>query len=380
MPSSSGDALLATLGGALARAADQSSAESTSGWIKDEEAGAWTLLPPSVPWAVIHFVGGAGFGVAPQICYDHLLSSLCTRLGVAVVATPFDLGTNHWGLSRTVRASFDKGLDGLKERGAVGENVPVYRVGHSLGARLILLGSLSPDQATSSAAAMDAQRLAAGIEDDDAPTGAGPRPPQPGAADPAQANAGDDAADMALLAFNNFGLADSVALASEFLSRMQSGAGDADRVAQAVRDAFGMAQQIANVAGVGGDFELTPSPDELERAVAASEGRRPRTLLVRFADDTLDSSPALLNAMPAGAAPTSATLDGQHLTPVVFRLDAEAIDPALAALLGNGRGFSFGSPAGVEPLVEEISRWIWPSSMSAAPALKQAAAADDEQR
>ena len=92
------------------------------------------MLPPSVPWAAVHFVGGAGFGVAPQITYDYLLSSLCRRIGVAVIATPYDLGTDHWSISSKVFSSFDTALEGLKERGAIGQNAPTYRIGHSLGA------------------------------------------------------------------------------------------------------------------------------------------------------------------------------------------------------------------------------------------------------
>lgn len=200
---------------------------------------------------------------------------------------------------------------------------------------------------------------------------------------------------LALIAFNNFGLADSVSLATEFLSRMQgeeggagaSAGGRASEAAQAVREAFGFAQQFANMAGIGGDFELKPSPEELTAAVssrglsAGDGGGDRRTLVARFEGDTLDSSAALLDALPARAAPTTALLEGSHLTPVVFRLDAAAIDPALAMLLGNGQGFSFGSAALVEPLVDSLCEWMWPSGM-ASRAIRQlsgtaATAADD---
>lgn len=371
-----GDAFITTLGGALARAAEQQS--DSSDWEKDDNGGdAWVLMPSSVPWAAVHFCGGAGFGVAPHITYDVLCRSLCNRLGVAIVATPFDLGTDHNALSKKVHASFAKAVENLQDRGRLGEQVPTYRVGHSLGARLLVLGALGDVEGGTSDDDALLGLLAGGaidVDGVDVDAAAAPSSPSP---PPSPRPMGDG---LALIAFNNFGLADSVSLATEFLSRMQgdeggagagAGAGGrASEAAQAVREAFGFAQQFANMAGIGGDFELKPSPEELTAAVssrglsAGDEGGDRRTLVARFEGDTLDSSSALLDALPAQAAPTTALLEGSHLTPVVFRLDAAAIDPALAMLLGNGQGFSFGSAALVEPLVDSLCEWMWPSGMA----------------
>ena len=68
-------AISAALGGALVRAEAR---EERREWrfVGDEGAGSWLFLPPSTPWAVVHFVGGAALGAVPQLCYDGLLRGL----------------------------------------------------------------------------------------------------------------------------------------------------------------------------------------------------------------------------------------------------------------------------------------------------------------
>ena len=76
---------LAVLGGTLARVADARDPERRR-W--KNMGGAWVLAPASTPWGTLHFVGGAGFGSAPQLAYDQLLSTVVRRCGVLVIATP----------------------------------------------------------------------------------------------------------------------------------------------------------------------------------------------------------------------------------------------------------------------------------------------------
>ena len=94
---------------------------------------------------------------------------------------------------------------------------------------------------------------------------------------------------------------------------------------------------------------------------------------LHFEDDRLDSSDQLLEALPAGADHERERLAGGHLLPVVFRLDAADIDPALALLLGSGRGFSFGTPEQLEPLTDALCDWIWPSGARKPKTLEAAA-------
>lgn len=329
---------LATLGGALARV--ELSQEAQQRWTQ-VEGPAWMLLPPSVPWASVHFVGGAGFGAAPQLCYDALLTALVQRCGVAVIATPYDPSLDHWGLSESVHAAFDAALETCREQSGLADSAPVFRLGHSLGGKLLCcdaVGGRGGDAAPDTAAA---------------------------------------SAPIGLLAFNNFGLADSASLVTEFVNRVQGGDARAEATARAVMDAFNVVRQVAAAAGGLGSFEFSPTPAELFEAVGSRYAAR-RTAVFRFEDDRLDSSDGLLDALPTGAPRDVTTLDGTHLSPVVFRLTASDIDPALSLLLGSERGFSFGDAAAVELLCDAISEWIWPSGMAAGPRALTSASADGE--
>ena len=77
---------LTLLGGALAKS---DAAESSRDWQRVGDQ--WLRLPASTPWAVVHFVGGAGLGSAPQLCYNSLWADVCDRANVAVIATPYDV-------------------------------------------------------------------------------------------------------------------------------------------------------------------------------------------------------------------------------------------------------------------------------------------------
>ena len=337
---------LAVLGGALSRIEP-----GKNQWKKIESAPAWVLLPPSLPWACVHFVGGAGFGTAPHIAYDAMLSSLVQRLGIAVIATPYDIGTDHWRLSKSVHAAFDVAVQEVRESSGLAASAPVYRLGHSLGAKLLTLGKVGPlvleageyDNAEAESASASASASAASAAAD---------------------------APLGLLAFNNFDLSDSITLASDLIARVQNDGGEGSRNADTARtilDAFGMVQQVANAAGVGGTFEVSPTPSELEESIRASYSAS-STAIWRFEGDGLDSSDGLVEALQAKSSPhMRESLAGSHLSPVVFRLEAKDIDPALELLLGSGRGFSFGSASAVEPLCDALCEWIWPSGMAKAP-------------
>ena len=335
---------LTTIGGALTRISENQQAK--RGWTKD--GNSWLLLPPSTPWASLHFVGGAGFGSAPEICYDALLQTLVRRLGVAVVATPYDVATDHWALSNAVHDEFDRALLVCRERSGLSANAPTYRLGHSLGAKLLVLGALGEEEQG---------LLTSGDEE---------RPPA------AEEQADDDAASkLGLLAFNNFDLSDSAELAAAFLARLQGG--DEARMADNVKSAFDMAKGFASMAGIdfGVELEVTPNPQELEDAVA-KRYKAQQTTMWKFTGDALDSSDGLLNALPAGTDVARSTLDEGargHLTPVAFRLEAADIDPTLAMLLGSNQGFTFGDAEDVEPLCDEICEWMWPKGMARRPVL-----------
>jgi len=324
---------LTVLGGSLARVAAQRPPPAS--WTRLSRA--WVLPPVSTPWAAIHFVGGAGFGSAPQLCYDELLSNVAQRCGVCVVATPYDVSLDHWALSAAVHSDFEHALAECQTAFGLAPDAPVYRLGHSLGAKLQVLGALAAE-------------------------------------DPAGATEDGAGTYLGMLGFNNFGIEESAALASNFLASVQGGERGAE-TAKSVLDAFSIAQQLAAVAGA--QLEVSPSPQELEEAVEQRWAATTSSVW-RFDGDQLDSSAALLASLPPSASVELHELDGGHLLPVCFRLDPSELDPALALLLGaslGGGGISLGQPSALIPLCDSVCDWIWPRAMTkAAPALTAAAA------
>ena len=130
---------LTLLGGALARS---DSAESSRDW--QRVGNQWLRLPASTPWAVVHFVGGAGLGSAPQLCYNSLWADVCDRANVAVIATPYDVAPDHARLAAECMAGFESARAEACELGLLPAAAPVFRAGHSLGAKLLVVEASWP--------------------------------------------------------------------------------------------------------------------------------------------------------------------------------------------------------------------------------------------
>jgi len=107
-----------------------------------EIAGGWTLVPSS-PIGIVHFLGGAFVGTAPQIAYRSLLESLADR-GYAIAAIPFITSFDRGAIAREVLNRFETILARLHARDRLGSSaLPIYGLGHSLGCKLhLLIGSL----------------------------------------------------------------------------------------------------------------------------------------------------------------------------------------------------------------------------------------------
>ncbi len=107
-----------------------------------EISGSWVLIPPQ-PLAVIHFLGGAFVGTAPNVTYRWLLEQL-GKSGYAVIATPFINTLDHAAIARSVLNRFENILERLQNNHTLGQRyIPIYGIGHSLGCKLhLLIGSL----------------------------------------------------------------------------------------------------------------------------------------------------------------------------------------------------------------------------------------------
>lgn len=110
----------------------------------EELHGNYIVRPPSnqQPRALIHFLGGAFLGAAPQLSYRYLLERLSSR-GYLIVATPYQLSFDHLKTCDEIIDKFELVAPDLaKEYGAI----PVVGIGHSCGSLLhMLITSLFPD-------------------------------------------------------------------------------------------------------------------------------------------------------------------------------------------------------------------------------------------
>jgi len=290
--------------------------------------GVKVLLPPTgLPKAVVHFIGGAVLGLYPHVAYDALLARVAEGAQVAVVAPPYELALEHDDLAQESAAQFERTMAQLRQRFAGlfpsgAEALPVYGLGHSLGAKLQLLLQL--------------QALA-----EPGPTAAA-----------AEGAGGEDRrrAGFYLISFNNFSAGDNVRLleqyARELLQRRRGsgGAGGApmDRAAEALLGAMPMLARVAEGAAAQAGLEFTPSAEE---TLARAEARLPSTSmptrmrLVSFSDDSLDQAPALASLLRRAAedgnsrlSNSEAELEGDHLTPVYLRVQGADVAASFARL------------------------------------------------
>jgi hypothetical protein len=96
---------LTVLGGAIERAGV---GEAPLGWRQMGEA--WVRIPQrALPWGAVHFLGGAALGAAPQLVYDRLLTEICERAQVAVIAVPYSPEQDHDKLARQVQPAIAPG-------------------------------------------------------------------------------------------------------------------------------------------------------------------------------------------------------------------------------------------------------------------------------
>ena len=92
--------------------------------------------------ALIHFLGGAIVGAAPDISYRYLLERLAQK-GFLIVATPYTLSFDYVATCDDIIGRFERIAPSLARQFGP---VPVVGVGHSCGALLqLLITTLFPD-------------------------------------------------------------------------------------------------------------------------------------------------------------------------------------------------------------------------------------------
>lgn len=98
------------------------------------------MRPLGKPEGIVHFVGGAFFGIAPQITYRNLLECLAER-GFLVIATPYRVRFDRSIAANSSLAIFDGAYSQLVAQDVSLAQLPVFGIGHSLGSFLLLLMS-----------------------------------------------------------------------------------------------------------------------------------------------------------------------------------------------------------------------------------------------
>ncbi len=108
-----------------------------------QEISGSSVLLPRYPMAIIHFLGGAFVGTAPNFTYRWLLEQL-GKEGYAIIATPFVNTLDHLAIARNVLNRFESILERLQSNNSLGQGyLPIYGIGHSMGCKLhLLIGSL----------------------------------------------------------------------------------------------------------------------------------------------------------------------------------------------------------------------------------------------
>lgn len=263
----------------LSSAAEATAPSDARGWRELE--GTWILAPPdgAAPEAVVHFCGGAFVGASPQITYGLFLERLCARARVTIVATPFAIGFEHLRIADDAQLAFERALAALAaEDPASYADAPTFGVGHSMGSLLhAIIGARyrldGPgrragnalmsfnNKPTTDAVPLFAEVLAPGLR----------------LLSPAITAVTTNPASLASRS------------AAEFVFRSPSSPFYAS--AGVVRELLPVLDQIEPVfmEVANGASEFVPTPGAT-RELMAHHYRVPRTLLVRFEDDSIDET------------------------------------------------------------------------------------------
>jgi len=304
------------------------------------------------PKGVIHFLGGAFAGAAPQVVYSLFLDLLAER-GYTVVATPYAVTFRHLDAAASVRTQFETTLASLKAQGRdwlVPEGVPLLAVGHSMGSLLhALLGATQPGPAPAATVlisfnnkqvsdAIPIPGLMANLPTAMAAARALPLPPPP------------------------VPLPDAAAFLKGAMSLLPPAvAGVIDEGGRVSRAALAL-EQVASVVGEveGGTTDFTPNPEET-KALLAESYAGPRTLLVRFENDAIDETlqleAALSSGRPGREGLLCQVLPGTHVTPCGGEIPYAA-GPAFNPLAAAVQVAQYAGQLDVRRLADYVCDWL----------------------
>jgi len=128
---------------ALADAARFGNASSDArGWERVDDAYVLRPRDGRAPTSIVHFCGGAFVGASPQVTYGEFCETLVARADALVIATPVQLGLDHLRLADEAWQKYERCARALRKTVDGYDALPVYGIGHSLGALVtVLIGS-----------------------------------------------------------------------------------------------------------------------------------------------------------------------------------------------------------------------------------------------
>lgn len=263
--------------------------------------GSWVVRPRrgAAPHAVVHFLGGVFVGASPQLTYRLFLERLADR-GILVVATPFASGFDHLRIADEAQFKFDRCLKAMGTSDPEVASLPVFGVGHSMGALAhLLIGSRYGVQR--------AGNVLISFNNKDA-SEAIPL------FSPVIAPAARNFAPLLSLLGSNTALQVGAEVALNNLRGLNPGL--AKQVLPLVEQLPPLYEDLT-----AGKLQFTPTPAATRSMAKAYYGVR-RNLLIRFESDAIDETPelgVLLNrdaAQSASMAVAVRTLPGDHARPL----------------------------------------------------------------
>jgi hypothetical protein len=276
-------------------------------------------------WSLFCFFlfAAIGLGTFPQIAYNEFLTRLSDRLNAAIITAPYQVGLDHFALSKTTGDLIRRAIIHCEEDPArlYSPTLPTYLIAHSLGCKLASIY---------------------------------------------MAATGQEFEGIGFISFNNFGFSNTIKLVRKFAEEIQKGTdfGSRRRIDSAALDGF-----FTFAENIMGSFnvDFSPSPSETERLLSLkySPDRQRKTRLFVFDDDNMDSSASIVEALRKEGEDGGITLSGlpgNHLSPVYFQLGLNNLPEEARYVAGDSLGglqnISYGSLDELTALVEEVANFI----------------------
>lgn len=255
-------------------------------------------------------------GQFPHISYSAFLERVATKMNASVVAIPYEVGLDHFGIAQGAVNRMKKAVIECEDSRGYPANLPKYAIGHSLGAKLHSIGI-----------------AATGI--------------------------GEELSGVGFVSYNNFGFAETITMGRSFAKEMQVGGfgGGSNMAFDTLFDLAGMA-----VSAVG--LEFNPSPSDTDKIVKSKFDEKvvEKMRMFCFDDDDLDSTKSFVECFEEGDAPSVSYLPGTHLTPVFLKLGLDDLPDEVKGVASQATGgfqnASFGNEETLDLLVEEVSDWM----------------------